>query len=147
MVSHLTVGEATMRVRVYSQTARCFVCFVSFLCVCVCVDFLRKSSCCSSSSKFSAWYIPTDVLHICWSLIFMDLLRLVRSSRGGQSSLMVLCPTKLCIKQGCILLPQMSTCIDIVMVKLCLITPAVFVLTSCSCLLCGRTQMCLVLNL
>lgn len=35
MVSHLTVGEATMRVRVYSQTARCFVCFVSFLCVCV----------------------------------------------------------------------------------------------------------------
>ena len=55
--------------------------FFFFVCVCVCVDLLKRCETCTC--PFSA---------------------------GGQSSLMLLCPTKLCIKNGSIHWPRMCAC-------------------------------------
>ena len=83
------------------------------VCVCVCVELLKRSKTCTSITLALFWQyinlfrgvaLTSGILHV--HLFFV----LVLAGKefpyfntilaGGQSSLMLLCPTKLCIKEG-----------------------------------------------
>ena len=83
------------------------------VCVCVCVELLKRSKTCTSITLAIFWQymnlfrgaaLTSGFSHV-HLLIFLCLLKQFDPFcstilAGGQSSLMLLCPTKLCIKEG-----------------------------------------------